>query len=122
MRSWSARTALSGNRRAIDSAGERLTPSHAVKNGRRYRYYISRALIADSGAATTTGWHLPAHDVEGAVIRIIAAALTDRGALIERLGLREASAEQTRLVLDRAARLSKTLLQGSPDEHSRLAV
>src|SRR5436190_17237137 len=37
----------------VDSAGERLTPSHAVKSGRRYRYYISRALIAESGAEHT---------------------------------------------------------------------
>jgi site-specific DNA recombinase len=29
----------------FDAAGERLTPSHAVKKGRRYRYYVSRALI-----------------------------------------------------------------------------
>src|ERR1700751_5610699 len=25
----------------VDTQGERLTPSHAVKNGRRYRYYVS---------------------------------------------------------------------------------
>ena len=106
----------------VDSAGERLTPSHAVKNGRRYRYYILRALIAASGAERTGGWRLPAHDVEDAVIRIIAAALSDPGALIERLRLHDASAEQTRLVLDRAARLSTSLLQGSPEERTRLAV
>jgi hypothetical protein len=41
------------------------------------------------------------------VIRIIAAALTGRGALIERLGVRDISAEQSRLVLDRAASLAK---------------
>src|SRR5205085_11376574 len=67
----------------VDSAGERLTPSHAVKNGRRYRYYISRALIAASGVEHSAGWRLPAHDVEDAVIRITAAALSDRRLLIE---------------------------------------
>src|SRR5438067_11111758 len=25
----------------VDARGERLTPSHAVKKGRRYRYYVS---------------------------------------------------------------------------------
>jgi hypothetical protein len=29
----------------FDEAGERLTPSHAVKGGRRYRYYIPRPLV-----------------------------------------------------------------------------
>jgi DNA invertase Pin-like site-specific DNA recombinase len=105
----------------VDSAGERLTPSHAVKNGRRYRYYISRALIAAAGGERKQGWRLPAHDVEDAVIRVIVAALTAPGPLIERLGLRDASAAQTRLVLDRAASVAKTLLQGAPEERVKLA-
>src|SRR5947207_6826072 len=106
----------------VDSAGERLTPSHAVKRGRRYRYYISRALIAEAGGERKQGWRLPAHDLEDAVIRVIVAALTAPGPLIERLGLRDASAARTRLVLDRAASVAKTLLQGSPEERVKLAI
>ena len=34
---------------AFDENGERLTPSHAVKKGTRYRYYVSTSLI--TGAA-----------------------------------------------------------------------
>jgi site-specific DNA recombinase len=30
----------------VDARGERLTPSHAVKNGRRYRYYVNRTGFA----------------------------------------------------------------------------
>ena len=33
----------------FDEYGERLTPSHAVKKGTRYRYYVSTSLI--TGAA-----------------------------------------------------------------------
>src|SRR5439155_27309233 len=33
----------------VDASGERLTPSHAVKKGRRYRYYVSGALITKAG-------------------------------------------------------------------------
>ena len=29
----------------FDGDGNRMTPSHAVKNGTRYRYYVSRPLI-----------------------------------------------------------------------------
>ena len=106
----------------VDSRGERLTPSHAVKQGRRYRYYVSRALIANSGADGTVGWRLPAHDVEDAVIRIIAAALSDPASLIQRLQLPDASAEQSRSVLDRATRLAEALRAGSPGERSKLAI
>src|SRR5207237_8794684 len=34
-----------------DAPGERLPPSHAVKNGRRYRYSVSAALVTDAGPA-----------------------------------------------------------------------
>ena len=38
-----------------DDKGNRLTPSHAVKHGKRYRYYVSQALIqhrhANAGCA-----------------------------------------------------------------------
>jgi site-specific DNA recombinase len=36
--------------------GERLTPSHAVKKGRRYRYYASAALITEAGTERAQGW------------------------------------------------------------------
>ena len=48
----SAASPLTG--RLFDESGQSLTPSHAVKGERRYRYYVSRNLIkgtADSGRA-----------------------------------------------------------------------
>ncbi len=38
-----------------DARGERFTPSHAVKKGRRYRYYVSAALITQTGADAGPG-------------------------------------------------------------------
>ena len=50
-----------------DGHGNRFTASHAVKNGRRYRYYIA----TDDGASNTVGGppprRIPAGDVEGLV-------------------------------------------------------
>ena len=43
-----------------------LTPSHAVKAGRRYRYYVSQALVQESGIKQE-GWRIPAEEIEGAV-------------------------------------------------------
>jgi hypothetical protein len=31
------------------SLGMRLTPSHAINKGQRYRYYVSAALITEAG-------------------------------------------------------------------------
>ena len=44
----------------VDAQGERLTPSHAVKKGRRYRYYVSAALITEAGTDRAQGWRLAA--------------------------------------------------------------
>ena len=30
----------------FDARGERMTPTHATKNNTRYRYYVSRSLLA----------------------------------------------------------------------------
>ena len=55
----------------FDAQGERLTPSHAVKKGRRHRYYVSAALITKAGTDRTQGWRLAAREIEGAVIRVL---------------------------------------------------
>ena len=43
----------------FDETGDRLTPSHAIKGGRRYRYYISQRLMQDR-KKDPSGWRLPA--------------------------------------------------------------
>jgi|GEM_PF-410998 len=56
----------------FDETGDRLTPSHATKNGRRYRYYVSRRLI-ETDARDPSGWRLPAQEIEGVVITTLIA-------------------------------------------------
>ncbi len=54
------------------------------------------------------------------VIRIVAAALNDPGPLIERLGLRNASAAHARRVIDRAAGLAKSVVENSSEGRREL--
>jgi site-specific DNA recombinase len=49
----------------FDSDGNRMTPTHAVKKGKRYRYYVSTALITGSRTEHPKGWRIPAGDIEG---------------------------------------------------------
>jgi DNA invertase Pin-like site-specific DNA recombinase len=58
-----------------DKTGQRLTPSHAVRRGKRYCYYVSRRLVTGSGKSDTRGWRLPAAALEGAVAKLIIDAL-----------------------------------------------
>ena len=52
----------------VDEQGEGLSPSHAVKKGRGYRYYVSRHLILEGKRAGRKGWRLPAAYLEGLVV------------------------------------------------------
>jgi site-specific DNA recombinase len=67
----------------FDDTGAPLTPTHARKAGRRYRYYVSRHLITRSGKsdAQTNGWRLPAGEIERIVREAITSLLANRPAL-----------------------------------------
>jgi DNA invertase Pin-like site-specific DNA recombinase len=47
----------------FDTNGVRFTPTHAVKNGRRYRYYTSQAVISKAGEKPPNV-RVPAHPLE----------------------------------------------------------
>jgi hypothetical protein len=51
----------------FDHTGTLYTPTHANKNGRRYRYYISQAVIKKSEKSNAPA-RIPAPDVENAVV------------------------------------------------------
>ncbi len=50
--------------------GQRLVPSHAVKQDRRYRYYIEQRFVQDEGVGTK-GVRYAAEEVEKAVLVIL---------------------------------------------------
>ena len=66
-----------------DTGGQRLTPTHANKKGRRYRYYISQSLIKRGRPkASEAACRVPAADLETLVEHRICALLRDEVALI----------------------------------------
>jgi site-specific DNA recombinase len=65
----------------FDEAGGRLTPSHAIKQGRRYRYYVSRDLVTGTRQEAHQGWRLPAAQIEKLVAVEAAAILADRSGI-----------------------------------------
>ncbi len=76
--------------RLFDESGQSLTPSHAVKGERRYRYYVSRSLIKGTAGSAVRGWRLPAPEIERTVAASAAQILSDRiGIAAATLGLAE---------------------------------
>src|SRR5216683_3211091 len=60
-------------------------------------------------------WSMPAQEIEDAVIRVLADALTSPAMLLERFGTAGVPGDQTRKMLDRAARLAAALNRSSAD-------
>lgn len=52
----------------VDNAGKPMTPTHAVKKGKRYRYYISRHLNNPDRKDIDNGQRIPAGDIEGLIL------------------------------------------------------
>src|ERR1035437_6485477 len=51
-----------------DEQGNRFTPSHATKKGRRYRYYVSQAVITNASNHHTGPVRIPASEIEELVL------------------------------------------------------
>jgi site-specific DNA recombinase len=64
----------------FDSAGNRMTPSHAVKKGTRYRYYVSGSLITKD-RTETSGLRIPAVEIEQLVSARLHGWLLDPGSV-----------------------------------------
>jgi len=89
----------------FDRDGNRMTPSHAVKKGTRYRYYVSRPLITRERTESSTGLRIPAAEVEQLVTSRVRQWLLGPGSTYQATQLPDLSA-QRRLVA-RAAEIGK---------------
>ena len=58
-----------------DETGDRLTPTHTLRHGRRLQYYVSNRLI--SGGTDPTGWRLPAVALNEAVAGLVTRHIGD---------------------------------------------
>lgn len=77
----------------FDDTGDRMGPTHANKQGKRYRYYVSRRII-DGKAAGADGWRIPARELESAVQNFVMHLLSNRSQLAVWIG-EYASSSQT---------------------------
>ncbi len=82
-----------------DDLGNRMTPSHAVKNGKRYHYYVSRPLITGSRTAVPDGRRIPAAEIERMVADRVCTFLSYDAEIFEAIqGWNREVAELKRLV------------------------
>src|ERR1700674_4807986 len=98
----------------FDGDGNRMTPSHAVKKGTRYRYYVSRPLITKDRPDRFAGRRIPAGEIEHLVASRVRQWLLDPGRIYKAISawLPEPSAQQ-RLVA-RASEIGRQLSAWPP--------
>ena len=93
----------------VNDQGQRLTPTHATKGSKRYRYYVCPSLHVAGREAAPDAVRWPAHELEDAVIRTLVRFLTDESRLVTLMGEVDASEVRRRLIA--AENLSEQLLE-----------
>jgi site-specific DNA recombinase len=69
--------------KVFDETGEPLYVQAAVKDRRRYRYYVSRGLVRGSKVEGQRGWRVPGPELERAVAIAARSILDDKTAIVE---------------------------------------
>jgi site-specific DNA recombinase len=100
----------------FDESGERLTPSHAVKKGTRYRYYVLRSLIIGTAKDRSKGRRIPAGNLENLVINRLRAFFADQGAILDAIRHEHADGAGQNRLISRGGEIAEELATMAPDQ------
>ena len=70
-----------------DANGNRFTPSFTIKNGRRYRYYVSQVAVKNPAGQRRGLMRLPAHEVESRITEKLQAYLKSDAEVFDELSV-----------------------------------
>ena len=84
-----------------------MTPTHAVKNGKRYRYYVSTALVTGARPEHVKGRRIPAGDIEGFMLDRLRALFASGAEVSDGVAPLGLDASTQRAALDRSAKLAE---------------
>jgi site-specific DNA recombinase len=91
----------------FDRDGNRMTPSHAIKKGTRYRYYVSGSLITKDRTENSGGLRIPAAEIEHLVSSRVHRWLLDPGSIYKSPSARLADASIQQRLVARTAEIGK---------------
>jgi DNA invertase Pin-like site-specific DNA recombinase len=90
----------------FDAHARPMTPTHSVKKGTRYRYYISHHLIVGTDSEKHDGQRIPASNLETLVIDRVRTLLADPVAISNAISAGQLDASAQRRLQDAASALS----------------
>ena len=102
----------------FDAQGERMTPTHATKRDTRYRYYVSRSLLA--GKAKDLGQRIPAVGLEALVTHRIRDWLADPAGLYQALQKVAPDAGKQKRLIERTKHCTATWQDLKPNDRRAL--
>ena len=102
--------------RVFDGEGRAMTPSHAQRKVRRYRYYVTRPEEVDSSPA----WRVSAHDIEALVCQHVAGRVGNQSFVLDLLEAGAPEAEGIARVLAKADLVAAQVRSGSPYDRAEL--
>jgi site-specific DNA recombinase len=93
----------------FDQDGCLYTPSHAVKKGKRYRYYVSRRIIHGQARASTQPSRIPARELEQLVLTELRSFFGSADRVAAIVGQAGEDLVTTRALVDAAQQFAKAL-------------
>lgn len=103
-----------------DGKGQRFTPSHAVKSGKRYRYYVTQSLVVGSRASSPDGMRIPAGDIEALTLDCLRRFFAAPAKVSDAVSEFDLSAATQRTLLSKADELVQGWSERSHAEHRGL--
>jgi site-specific DNA recombinase len=100
----------------FDEAGERLSPTHAVKKGTCYRYYVSTSLVTGLAGKRSSGRRIPAGNLEGLVINRLRTFLADPGAILDSVDSESHGSSARGQLIERGRQIAEELGGQAPDK------
>jgi site-specific DNA recombinase len=100
----------------VDAGGNRMTPTHATKKAKRYRYYISASLLVRDRSQARNGMRVPAGDIEGLVLDRLRAFFSSRTHIGDAFAPLDLDAHAIDTALRNAFELSQRWLTAPPVE------
>ena len=100
----------------FDANGNRLTPTHAIKDGKRYRYYVARVPASARLNHSGYGWRLPAGELEVSIKSGLAGIFTTEDLICKLAGAQAFDPLARHALLCRARNLREQIENSSPIE------
>jgi site-specific DNA recombinase len=93
----------------FDHEGTRCTPSHAIKNGKRYRYYVSQRITKRESADSNESTRIPAREIESLILARLREFFDSPDQVVTSLALEGEDVAITHQLIDEAGRFAQEL-------------